>query len=194
MSAHILFFSPESPEIPVADSAETPLYYVLEGPNVPSPSNNQASSAEYEQPSEGLLSDSKTRDNVSQLYEDVDGQSTRNVLYQPSNDDAPDNSNDYCYSYSVANEDLTLRVNKNRPHEDPNSQKNGYQALEGSNAGYQAPENSADKEKLGGGGYEVMRDIDPSGYLPLKKPTQTQTFYQPLKKTSEPPQRAYTGV
>ena len=167
---------------------------MLEESNFPSPSKNQTLSAEYERPSEGLLSDahyddtvdqgacavgnspSKARDNEPQLYEDVDEHNTKNVLYEPSNGDAP-NIGDYCYSYSVANEDLTLRVNKNRPQEHPDTQ-NVYQPLESSNAGYQAPE----KETRGDGGYEVMRDIDPAGYLPLKKPTQEKTFYHPLTK------------
>ena len=167
---------------------------MLEKANFPSPNKNQALSPEYERPSEGLLSDSdyddavdqgacavgnspsKALDNEPQLYEDVDGYDTKNILYEPSNGDAPNNGGDYCYMYSVANEDLT-RVNKNRPQEHPETQ-NVYQPLESSNAGYRAPE----KETRGDGGYEVMRDIDPAAYVPLKKPAQEQTFYYPLKK------------
>ena len=201
--------------IPYSDEAH--LYHVLEGPNdtspglaIPpndtSPEKDQAVSFHYERSSTHTRADSvydepaeqgsyaticpttKARENDVQ-YEAVGKDCNhKGVMYDTSNSASLNNSVDYCYSYSVANEDIRL-------HEDPNGQRTGYHVLENPNTGYQALENSAAKEKSSDGavtasGYELTRGIDPSDYLPLNKTT--QSFYHPLEKTSELPRRAFT--
>jgi len=199
--------SKESFQIPIQESIpysdETHLHHVLEGPNDTSPdqaippnerwpTHTRADSV-YDEPAENesyatICPTAKARENDVQYEAVGKDRNPKGVMYDTSNSASLNNSVDYCYSYSVANEEIRL-------HEDPNGQSIGYHVLENPNAGYQALENSAAKEKSSDGavaasGYELTRGIDPSDYLPLNKTT--QSFYHPLKKTNELARRAFT--
>ncbi|KAJ7351700.1 hypothetical protein OS493_035960 [Desmophyllum pertusum] len=94
-----------------------------------------------------------------------------------SNSNTLDNSDEYCYSYTTAEQSLPLEQDKNRPrpHEAPKTDAPFYHALEGPNAGYQALEGTP------ANGYTPMAGkTEQSGYQPLQK--STRSVYQPLKK------------
>lgn len=183
----------------------SPLYDVLEGPNYTFSGRDQALSVHYDGSSERFRSESdydepanqgacamiglpsKARENDA-TYETVDkGRNPKSVMKDASKCPTLENSVEYCYSYSVANQELSSEVNKNTPHEVPNRQGPVYHELERPNTEYKDLQSSSAAGKKGDG---AMRDIDPSGYQPLNKAT--RSFYHPLKKTTKPPQRAFT--
>lgn len=193
----------DSPEIPVAEtiprSPDTHLYHVLEEPDSTDTSREQALSVHYEQSSERLRSDSdydepvlnetrsaigsplKARENEA-VYEDANPKGFTDVASSSNTLDADD---EYCYSYTTADQNPPTKDGKNGPHEVPKTEGPFYHALERPNAGYQAP------ERPHVDGYTPMDGItESSGYQPLKK--STRSVYQPLKKTNEPLRRAFT--
>ncbi|KAL9959607.1 hypothetical protein ACROYT_G032942 [Oculina patagonica] len=188
----------DSPEIPVAEaiprSPDTPLYHVLEGPDSTDTSREQALSVHYEQSSERLRSDSDYDEPVLNEVRSAIGSPSKarenEAVYEEANPkgftDAASSSNtlddEYCYSYTTPDQN---QDGKNGPHEVPKTDGPFYHALEGPNAGYQAP------ERPHADGYTPMAGItESSGYQPLKK--STRSVYQPLKKTNEPLRRAFT--
>lgn len=164
---------------------------MLEGPNNTSARTDQASTSfpsdpDYDDPADQCTR-SKARENDSHLYEPVrERRNHKNFIYDTSNCVAFDNSG-YSSSYNVASEDLSLKVKEKILYEDSNAQSHIYNVLENPNAGYQAPE--AAKEKSGDNNHEEVRDIDPTGYLPLNKAG--QSVYQPLKRTNGAPRREF---
>lgn len=201
-----LFFLAGSPETSVADtisrSSDTHLYHVLEGPDRTGTSRDQALSAHYERSSERFRSDSdydepvlrgaraaigSARENEA-AYEAIGEDRDLEVFASAaSNSKTLDNSDEYCYSYTTAEQRIPLQQDKNRPrpHEAPKTDAHFYHPLEGPNAGYQALEGTP------ANGYKPMAGkTEQSGYQPLQK--STRSVYQPLKKTNEPPRRAFT--
>ena len=187
-------FRSEFPQIPDTESmTNAPIYHVLEEPNNTSPRKDQALSVHYEQSAERFRSESDYDDRAQQgmrtmigssssarendtQYETVDKvRNPKRFMNDISNCPTLDNSVEYCYSYNVANRDLSLEVRKNRQHEVPNEQGPKYHVLERPNNGYQSLERSqAD------GAYKPTRNIEPSNYQDLDQTT--QSFYHPLKK------------
>lgn len=193
----------DSPEIPVSEtisrSPSAPYYHVLEQPDGTNTIREQVLSVPYEKSSERLRSDSdydepvlketrsaigppsKARENEG-IYEDPD---PKGFINAASSSNTLDDNDEYCYSYTIADQNLPLKDGKNRPHEAPKTESSAYHALEGPNAGYQFPERAPADD------YTPMAGVkELGGYQPLQK--STRSVYQPLKKTNEPPRRAFT--
>ena len=138
------------------------------------------SDSDYDEPSDraarpvvGFAVNAKK--NVTQ-YEIID--KNRNPRRIINGQQALENSVEYSYSYSVANENLSIEVSNKNQQEVPNRQDPRYHVLERPNNLYQGLERETRDNS-----HEQMRDLNPSDYQALDETT--QSFYHPLKKNDK---------
>ena len=184
-----------SPVLPDTESIpNSPLYQVLEGPNDLTTNDTQELSAhtessprrfrsdsDYDEPSDravrpvvGLAVNAKKNDSQSEII--VKNRiPNRRIIYGQQ---ALENSVEYSYSYSVANENLSIEVSNKNQQEVPNRQDPRYHVLERPNTHYQGLERETSDDS-----YEQMRVLNPSDYQALDETT--QSFYHPLKKNDK---------
>lgn len=202
----LVYFVAESREIPditdtISRPPDTPLYHVLEGPDRTDTIRDQALSVHYEQSSERFRSDSDydepaLKEARAAIGSPSKGREKEPVYEDPipkrltdaaSSSDILDDNDEYCYSYTTAVQNVPLKHEKSRPHEGPKTDGSFYHSLEGPNAGYQALEGTPAATN----GYTPMEGItELSSYQLLQK--STRSVYQPLRKTTESPRRAFT--
>ena len=188
-----------SPVLPDTESIpNSPLYQVLEGPNDLTTNDTQELSAhtessprrfrsdsDYDEPSDravrpvvGLAVNAKKNDSQSEII--VKNRiPNRRIIYGQQ---ALENSVEYSYSYSVANENLSIEVSNKNQQEVPNRQDPRYHVLERPNTHYQGLERETSDDS-----YEQMRVLNPSDYQALDETT--QSFYHPLKKNDKSSQK-----
>ena len=186
------------PVLPDTESIpNSPLYQVLEGPNDLTTNDTQELSAhtersprrfrsdsDYDEPSDraarpvvGLAVNAKKNDTQSEII--VKNRNPRRII---NGQQALENSVEYSYSYSVANENLSIEVSKKNHQEVPNRQDPRYHVLERPNTQYQGLERETRDNS-----HEQMRDLNPSDYQALDETT--QSFYHPLKKNDKSSQK-----
>lgn len=142
------------------------------------------SDSDYDQPSDraarpvvDLAVNAKKNDTQSEII--VKNRNPRRII---NGQQALENSVEYSYSYSVANENLSIDVSKKNQQEVPNRQDPRYHVLERPNTQYQGPERETRDDS-----YEQMRVLNPSDYQALDETT--QSFYHPLKKNDKSSQK-----
>ena len=183
-------------------SPGTPIYHVLEDPNMAATSGNPALSAHSQRSTDRLRSDSdydepvirgalpaifppsKARENEAAYETITEHRNPSGITFNVSNKTL-ENDDEYCYSYTTADQNLRPGNDNDKLNEGPKTQGPYYHSVEGPTTGYQTLEETPESGYL-----QMAGSAEVSGYQPLQK--STRSFYQPLKKKNVPPRRAFT--
>lgn len=173
----------------IPGSPTSPLYHVLENPNMPETNGNFALPARSELSSDRLRSDfdydepvfrgvrpaifppSEARE-LEATYETMTENRNAERLADNTSRNVLENDDEYCYSYTTAYQDQKSEANERPKIEGPS-----YCSVESPNTGYQAPAVTS-----GGSCTPVAETAEVNSYQPLQK--STSSFYQPLKKNN----------